>query len=84
MISREDLTARIRGEFHEMPGLRLTLAQAVRLWAIDAGVCDVLLDALVREKFLARTADGAYIAVGAARKPWKTSLHAVEPLCHPA
>ena len=26
---------RIRGEFREMPGLKLTIAQAARLWQLD-------------------------------------------------
>ena len=30
------MTWRIRGEFLEMPGLRLTSAQAARLWHVDA------------------------------------------------
>lgn len=74
MISRDDLTYRIRGEFHEMPGLRLTLPQAVRLWGIDAGVCQALLDRLVQEKTLARTADGSYVALPSPRTPLKPPL----------
>jgi len=52
--------ARIRSEFLEMPGLRLTPAQARRLWALDAPVCDRALSTLVRAGFLRIGADGAY------------------------
>ena len=31
----EALVQRVRGEFREMPGLRLTFAQACRLWQLD-------------------------------------------------
>jgi hypothetical protein len=57
------LIERIRGEYNEMPGLRLTLAQACRLWQVDAATCELLLDALLTERFLTRTADGAFIAL---------------------
>jgi hypothetical protein len=52
---------RVRGEFLEMPGLCLTLAQARRLWGLDAPSCDALLSALVDAKFLFRTHDGAFM-----------------------
>jgi hypothetical protein len=61
----ESLVARIRGEYHEMPGLRLTFAQACRLWQVDALTCETLLEQLVREAFLYRTDNGAYIALSA-------------------
>lgn len=56
----ESLLHRIRGEFTEMPGLRLNLAQAARLWHLDAGVAARLLGALVEARFLYCTRDGAY------------------------
>jgi hypothetical protein len=52
---------RVQGEFLEMPGLRLTPAQARRLWGLDAASCDALLLALVDAKFLFRTRDGAFM-----------------------
>ncbi len=55
------LLQRIRGEYLEMPGLRLTAEQATRLWSLDLGTCMTLLDALVDSKFLARTSDGQYM-----------------------
>lgn len=52
---------RIRGEFLEMPGLRLTIAQAARLWHMDASVCAHALGRLVTDRFLMRTRAGAYV-----------------------
>ena len=57
----EEVLERIQGEYLEMPGLRLTTAQAQRLWGLERDVCESLLAALVDTKFLCRTRDGAYI-----------------------
>ena len=62
MPSFESLAARIRGEYREMPGLRLTFAQACRLWQMDGATCETLLEQLVRERFLYQTDNGAYVA----------------------
>jgi hypothetical protein len=63
-LSRADtVLTRVRGEFLEMPGLRLTSAQARRLWNLDAAVCDALLTALVDTQFLFRTRDGAFMRI---------------------
>lgn len=56
-----EMLQRIRGEFLEMPGMRLTAAQAQRLWGIEHSECTTLLGALVDSKFLARTRDGAFV-----------------------
>ena len=63
MPSSELLVARIRGEYREMPGLRLTFAQACRLWHVDAVACETVLQTLLAENFLVRTADGAFMAL---------------------
>ena len=63
MMPLESLAVRIRGEYCEMPGLRLTVAQGCRLWQLDAATCEALLEQLVREAFLYRTPNGAYIAL---------------------
>ena len=42
------LCERVRGEYLEMPGLRLTLAQASRLFNLEVTHCSQVLDALVR------------------------------------
>ena len=57
----DEVLQRIQGEFIEMPGLRLTAAQAQRLWGLERGVCDALLGALVDVKFLWQTRDGAFV-----------------------
>jgi hypothetical protein len=57
----EDALRRVQGEYIEMPGLRLTTAQAQRLWGLDRAACAALLDALVDAKFLFRTRDGAFV-----------------------
>jgi hypothetical protein len=59
--TRDDVLRRVQGEYIEMPGLRLTSAQAQRLWGLDRAACEALLGALVDEKFLFRTRDGAFI-----------------------
>ena len=61
-----DVLRRVQGEFLEMPGLRVTEAQARRLWGLDAASCDALLGALVDAKFLFRTRDGAFMRVESA------------------
>jgi hypothetical protein len=63
----DDVLQRIQGEFVEMPGLRLTAAQAQRLWGLERDVCDALLGALVEAKFLGRTRDGAFVRLDGAR-----------------
>ncbi len=57
----QDVVRRIRGEYLEMPGLRLTAAQARRLWRLDESSCEAVLGALVDARFLAKTRDGAFI-----------------------
>jgi hypothetical protein len=68
MSPLESLVARIRGEYREMPGLRLTFAHACRLWQVDPPTCEMLLEQLVRETFLRKTLDGTYIALPAPRR----------------
>ena len=55
------LLDRVRSEFLEMPGLRLTPAQAARLWALDRSMSEQILNGLASSGFLARTAGGAYL-----------------------
>ena len=56
---------RVKGEYLEMPGLRLTPAQAQRLWGLDRVSCQALLGALVDARFLCLTRDGAFSLNGA-------------------
>lgn len=70
----DNVLQRIQGEFIEMPGLRLTPAQAQRLWGLDRNVCDQLLDVLVKTRFLSQTRDGSFIRTdgGPARVAMRT------------
>ena len=43
---------RVRDDFNEMPGLELTVPQAVRLWHMGVDDCRYVLDALVDAGFL--------------------------------
>ena len=52
---------RIYSEYLEMPGLRLTFAQAQRLWGLDAPTCMSALQTLVEGGFLRRTEAGHYL-----------------------
>jgi len=55
------LVQRVRSEFNEMPGLRLTPAQAARLLGLDQGSCERVINVLVRSSFLRWTTDGSVI-----------------------
>lgn len=47
-------------DFDEMPTLRLTTAQAMRLWNLDRPTCQKLLDTLVDVHLLSIDAEGRY------------------------
>ena len=55
-----DIVRRIRGEYLEMPGLRVTARQARRLFGLDATTCDEVLAGLLQSGFLSRTVDGMF------------------------
>jgi hypothetical protein len=52
---------RIRAEFLEMPGMRLTPTQVQRLAGVDGLVCARALDELVKSGLLRRAPSGTYI-----------------------
>jgi hypothetical protein len=54
------VAARIKGEYREMPGLRLTLPQAQRHFGVEATLCSLAFEQLTRDKFLIRSADGQF------------------------
>ena len=56
-----DTRRRIQGEYREMPGLKLTAAQASRFWHLGLEESRRLLEALVADGALARTHDGFYV-----------------------
>ena len=54
------LVIRIRAEYLEMPGLRLSIEQVQRLCGVERALCRRVLDALVMERFLCVKSDGMY------------------------
>lgn len=76
----DEVLQRIQGEYLEMPGLRLTPAQAQRLWGLERDVCDALLGALVDAKFLAQTRDGAFVRMEGVRVAQVTGVPASQRL----
>ena len=59
----EAVVHRVREEFREMPGLRLTPAQATRLWGLEHETCRAVIERLVAVAFLRWTATGAITMV---------------------
>ena len=55
------LIERVRSEFSEMPGLKLTTAQASRLLGIEPAACRKVIDALVGIAFLRWTPGGTIV-----------------------
>lgn len=53
------LLRRVRSEFNEMPGLRLTPPQAARLLGLNRRVSQRVIEALVSTEFLRRAPDGS-------------------------
>ena len=60
-MENHPLVDRVRSEFIEMPGLRLTPAQAARLWGMDDASCHRVIAALVRAAFLRWTPGGMVV-----------------------
>ena len=54
----DNVVRRVREEFREMPGLRLTPAQATRLWGLEDEMCRAVIEYLVAVAFLRWTAAG--------------------------
>ena len=63
----DNLHERVRGEYREMPGLRLTVAQAARLFNLDHAQCGQLLDTLVTDGALC-TNGREYFGTNAGRR----------------
>ena len=61
---------RARADFMEMPGLELTLPQAVRLWTIGMDDCRFVIDTLVDAGFLKWTTRRTVIRTGADFRGW--------------
>ena len=59
-----ELVHGIRNEFHDLPGMRLTLEQAVRLFGKDREATGRALDQLIAQHELARDRFGRYKVCG--------------------
>jgi hypothetical protein len=57
---------RIQMEYLEMPGLKLTLRQARRLWNLPGDLCESALATLVEKGFLTQARDGSFLRCGSA------------------
>jgi len=66
-MHRDDLLDRVRNEFLEMPGMRLTLEQAQRLLQLRREQCEAVFARLVDSGFLARTPTGMFVQAGSGR-----------------
>jgi hypothetical protein len=60
------LVQRLREEFEETPGLRLTVDEASRFWALDEVTCELVLTELAIQGFLARGVDDRFQMYAAA------------------
>ena len=74
---------RLRAEFLEMPGLRLTAEQIHRLCGVERADCVLALDALVNEKFLCAKPDGTFVRTTeghlSRRRPARATLPPTAP-----
>jgi hypothetical protein len=69
------LAIRVHGEYSEMPGLRLTVRQAARLFSVAPDVADAVLHELRRTSILTCSHDGAFPLIGeASREPTKLAV----------
>ena len=55
-----ELEWRIVAEFHELPGMCLTIEQAMRLWDLDRPTCQATLAALIRCGYIIHDASGRF------------------------
>ena len=54
------LAQRLKAMYQEMPGMRLSVADAARLAGLDPAVCREILEALADVHFLKRARDGTF------------------------
>ena len=60
MTLPQEILERVRSEYLEMPGMRLTPRQLQRLCGIGPALCDALLESMVNSRFLTAKTDGTY------------------------
>ena len=58
--SRSEVVARVLGSFREMPGLNVRLDEAARLLGLSEHTCYVVLEYLVEQGLLRRSASSRY------------------------
>ena len=73
------LITRIRAEFTEMPGLKLTIQQGCRLWDVPESVCRQALHQLASDGFLFHTPSDAFVALPSAVKMLKVDTDTSRP-----
>jgi hypothetical protein len=61
--SEATLLQRMIAEYREMPGLALTLQQAVRLWGCDERACQRVVSMLMDQGVLRQSRDGRFVRV---------------------
>ena len=59
-LALQKLAQRIREEFEEIPGLRVTIDEGARFWGLDEDVCELVLAELLADGFLSRGIDQRY------------------------
>jgi hypothetical protein len=57
----EALLQRVREQYREVPGLKLTKEQATQLFGVAPSVCAAMLRALVMENFLSRAEESLFV-----------------------
>ena len=67
--SLQEVVGRLRAEFLEMPGLRLTSEQVQRLCGVERTTCQMVLDWLVDEQFLCVKSGGHYARLTTGHHP---------------
>ncbi len=60
IVSKDEMLRRILGDYLDMPDLRLSPAQAQRVWQLDEHTCAQLLESLTENGSLDRGQDGTY------------------------
>lgn len=68
MSDIDRVVERIRAEYAAVPGLKITAAQACRLWTASEETCRAALEALVADHFLWLAPSGRYVALPGPRE----------------
>ena len=69
MSDTSRLVQRIRAEYASVPGLKITCAQASRLWSAPEPECVAAFDLRVSEGVLWRAPSGRYVALPSPERP---------------